>query len=81
MAMVFADGVMIEQVLINLLENAARYTPAGSGLEITAEATEQAVKIAVADHGPGIPIGKEKNCSKNFIRLAMKLRKAASGWV
>jgi two-component system, OmpR family, sensor histidine kinase KdpD len=64
--LVFADSVMIEQVLINLLENAVRYTPAGSGLEISAEMSEQAVSIAVADHGPGILPGQEERLFEKF---------------
>jgi two-component system sensor histidine kinase KdpD len=64
--MVYADAVMLEQVIINLLENALRYTPAGSPLEITAEASEQAVSIAVADHGPGIPPGQEERLFEKF---------------
>ena len=65
-ALVFADAVMIEQVIINLLENALRYTPPGSPLEITAEASAQAVSISVADHGPGIPQGKEELLFEKF---------------
>ncbi len=66
MPMVFADSVMIEQVLINLLENAARYTPPGTGLEIIADLSPQAVTISVADHGPGIPKGKEERLFEKF---------------
>ena len=55
--MIYVDAVMIEQVLINLLENVLRYTPEGSPVEITAEASSFAVEISVADQGPGIPKG------------------------
>lgn len=65
-AMVFADAVLIEQVLINLLENALRYTPSGSGLEIIAETTAYAVEIVVADHGPGLPKGREERVFEKF---------------
>ncbi len=64
--MVYADPVMIEQVLVNLLENAVRYTPTGSELEITAVSSENAVEIAVADHGPGIPKGLEDRLFDKF---------------
>ena len=49
------DPVLIEQVLLNLLENAAKYTPAESPLEITARADESTVVFEVADRGPGLP--------------------------
>jgi two-component system sensor histidine kinase KdpD len=64
--MILADSVMIEQVLINLLENAVRYTPPGSALEIFAEINESSVEIAVADHGPGIPKGQEERLFEKF---------------
>jgi two-component system sensor histidine kinase KdpD len=47
------DYLMIDQVLTNLLENALRYTPVGSPLEIAATATE--LFLSVADRGPDIP--------------------------
>lgn len=64
--MVFVDAVMIEQVLINLLENAVRYTPAGSELEIDAESSEHQTQISIADHGPGIARGMEERLFEKF---------------
>ncbi len=49
------DPVLIEQVLLNLLENAAKYTPAESPLDVTARADESSVVFEVADRGPGLP--------------------------
>ena len=64
--LLYADAVMIEQVLINLLENAVRYTPAGSNLDIFVDSSEHSIKITVADHGPGIPEGKEERLFEKF---------------
>lgn len=69
MPMLYADSVLIEQVFINLLENACRYTPAGSPLEISAELSPFAVELAVADRGPGIPKGRESQLFEKFYRL------------
>lgn len=69
MPMVYVDAVMIEQVLINLLENALRYTPAGSPLEIDAGIGYDAVEISVADQGPGIPVGYENELFEKFYRV------------
>jgi two-component system sensor histidine kinase KdpD len=77
--MILADSVMIEQVLINLLENAVRYTPPGSGLEIVAEATESAMEIAVADHGPGIPNGKEERLFEKFYQTRHETAQSGVG--
>ncbi len=49
------DSLLVEQVLINLLENAVKHTPPGSPIEINASRSEGAVMVEVADHGPGVP--------------------------
>ena len=50
-----ADFVLLEQVLVNLLENAARYAPAGTAVEIVGRAGAESFLIEVRDRGPGIP--------------------------
>ena len=62
------DDVLIEQVLINLLDNALKYTPAGSPIEVTAEDIGGAVLIEVADRGPGLPPGEEGRIFEKFHR-------------
>lgn len=51
--MVPLDGALAEQVFVNLLENALRYTPAGSPLRIAASAKADCLEVEVADRGPG----------------------------
>jgi two-component system sensor histidine kinase KdpD len=63
------DAVLIGQVLINLLENAIKYTPPGTPLEISAHATTGAVEITLADRGPGIPIGERAHVFDKFYRI------------
>lgn len=67
--LVHVDSVMIEQVLVNLLENAARYTPEGSPIEISAEVGSLTVSISVADRGRGIPKGQEDLLFEKFYRV------------
>jgi len=62
------DSVLIEQVLVNLLENAITYTPAGSSIEISASALPDMVTVAVADRGPGIVAGDEQRIFEKFYR-------------
>ena len=53
--LVRVDAVLIMQVLINLVNNAIKYTPAGSNIRVTAALREDAVEICVSDDGHGIP--------------------------
>lgn len=64
---VVADGDKVEQVLTNLVENAAKY---GSpvGLRITARLTDAGVAVAVADQGPGIPAEDLDRVFERFYR-------------
>ena len=64
------DGVLIEQVFVNLLENAAKYTPASTPIDISAEQTDGVVRIDVLDRGPGIPAGEERRIFEKFYRVA-----------
>ncbi len=56
--LVEVDGVLMEQLLLNLLENAAKYTPEGSPVAITARNASGGVEISVADRGPGLAEGE-----------------------
>jgi len=62
------DDVLIEQVLINLLDNAIKYTPRSSPIRIIATATDVAVTVEVADRGPGVPRGEEDKVFEKFYR-------------
>ena len=52
--MVIADGVRLEQVLGNLVDNARKYSPVGSEIVISSAVTERGVELSVADEGAGI---------------------------
>jgi len=71
------DAVLIEQVLTNLIENALKYAPAGTGIEIAAEFAPDAVTVTVADEGPGIPPGLEE---KLFDQVLQGVPRARSEW-
>jgi two-component system sensor histidine kinase KdpD len=64
------DGLLMELVLINLLENAAKHTPPGTPIALVARATDHAVEIAVADRGPGVRPGEEASIFQRFHRGA-----------
>ncbi|MEO5690376.1 MAG: DUF4118 domain-containing protein [Burkholderiaceae bacterium] len=62
------DAVLIERVLANLLENAAKYTPPGSAIRVGAAASRESVEVWVADDGPGLPPGREELIFEKFER-------------
>jgi two-component system sensor histidine kinase KdpD len=62
------DDVLIEQVLINLLDNAAKYTPEGSRVSISVTSYPDRVTVQVSDRGPGLPPGTEERIFDKFYR-------------
>jgi two-component system sensor histidine kinase KdpD len=62
------DSSLIERVLANLLENAAKYTPTDSHIQIDVRLKGSECMVAVADDGPGIPLGQEKAIFEKFAR-------------
>jgi len=66
--MLYFDPILMERVFCNLLENAAKYTPAGSVITISAQCSGRNVEISVEDNGPGLPAGKEEALFAKFAR-------------
>jgi two-component system sensor histidine kinase KdpD len=66
--LVSVDPVILEQLFVNLLENAVKYTPPGSPLEIDARAANGSIIVEVMDHGPGLPHGSEEKVFEKFFR-------------
>ncbi len=65
----WADEMLLEEIVRNLIENAARYSAAGLPIEVSAQRDGENVTIAVADHGPGIPEAKQRLIFRSFYRL------------
>lgn len=53
---VVADPVLLERVVANLVSNALRHTPAGTPVSVAVSEASGGVRVAVVDHGPGIPV-------------------------
>ncbi len=68
--MVKADFLLLEQVLFNLIDNAARYAPPATEIAIAARATAGAVEIEVVDEGPGIPAAALETIFNKFTRVS-----------
>lgn len=64
------DTTLMERVLINLLENAAKYTEPGTAIDISARTAGGELMVEVADHGPGLPPGAEERIFEKFYQTA-----------
>lgn len=62
------DPVFFEQVLVNLLDNACKYTPPGSPLQWRMQWDGDLVTLSLRDHGAGIPVGMEERIFEKFTR-------------
>jgi K+-sensing histidine kinase KdpD len=66
--LIFADDLLLEQLFINLLENAAKYTPDDTNISISAMKHQGNIITFVRDEGPGFPIGEEEQVFEKFFR-------------
>ncbi len=73
------DFVLIQQVLVNLLDNAVKYSPPDAPIEINAREVDQEVEIAVADRGVGIPSDDLAHVFDKFFRVHHPDRASGSG--
>jgi two-component system sensor histidine kinase KdpD len=64
------DDLLMERVAINLLENAMKYTPSGTAIEISGGIQDQAILVTIADRGPGLPVGAEERIFEKFYQVA-----------
>jgi two-component system sensor histidine kinase KdpD len=62
------DVVLMDQALTNVLENAARFTPAGREISVTAARWQGGVQVRIADQGPGIPRTERERVFEPFVR-------------
>ena len=62
------DAVLVEQVFLNLLDNAMRYSAAGSPIDVSARVTGLTVVVEVSDRGPGFAPGDEQRAFEKFYR-------------
>lgn len=65
----WADAVLLEQALVNVLDNATRYSPAGAPIELALAASADALTLRVRDHGPGIAAGDREKVFDMFYRV------------
>jgi two-component system, OmpR family, sensor histidine kinase MprB len=78
-ALVAGDAVLLERVVRNLLDNADKFSPAGTPVEVTLVTAGAAARLVVADHGPGIPAEDQERVFDRFYRSAATRTLPGSG--
>jgi two-component system sensor histidine kinase KdpD len=73
------DGALIEQALVNLLENAAKYTIEGTPIEVSATKVNSNIVVEVSDRGPGVPAEEQERIFDKFHRGPSERTKAGVG--
>ncbi len=63
------DALLMERVFVNLLENAVKYTPSQSPVEISGRLEAKDLVLEIADRGPGLPAGEEERIFEKFYQL------------
>ncbi len=65
----WADEVLLEEVVRNLVENAIRYSPSERPIEVSATSATGSINVSVADHGPGVPAAEQEKIFRSFHRV------------
>ena len=63
------DGLLIQQVLINLLDNAVKFSPPGTPIDLSSYVQKNELVVEVADRGPGVPPGEAERIFEKFYRI------------
>jgi two-component system sensor histidine kinase KdpD len=71
------DAIALEEVLINMLDNAALYTPAGTPIDVRASAAGRHVTLEISDRGPGLPKADPARVFQKFFRGGTRAKGAA----
>lgn len=72
------DGILLEQVFVNVLENAAKYAPTGTAVTVSAVAGHGMLAVTVDDEGPGVAPGDREAIFEKFHRTGSR-QAAGSG--
>jgi signal transduction histidine kinase len=77
--MLSADRELLTQMIVNLVDNAIRHSPAGTEICVQGKLLQENFELAVADRGPGIPAHERENVLRPFYRLEASRTTAGSG--
>jgi PAS domain S-box-containing protein len=78
-AVALADGDKLRQVLVNLVDNAVKYSPDGGSVTVELGSSNRRVRVAVRDEGLGIPTAEQERIFEKFYRLDPSLTRGVGG--
>jgi len=64
----YGDRELIQQAVVNLVDNAVKFSPPGSAVQLSAKGIQAGVEISVTDQGPGIPEADRERVTERFFR-------------
>jgi len=76
---VVADNLRLRQVLLNLVSNALKYSPAGSPIEISLGMDDEQITLGLHDHGLGVPLEDQARLFERFVRLERDINSPVRG--
>ncbi len=76
---VHGDGERTRQVLLNLVDNAIKYSPSGGRIEVSLTAVGEWLRFSVRDEGLGVPVGEQERIFEKFYRLDPDHRRGIGG--
>lgn len=76
---VWGDPTRLEQIAVNLLNNAAKFTPTGGSLALTAQVQGDEVELCVSDNGPGIPEAMRERIFDSFVQGPQTIDRSEGG--
>src|SRR5262249_22669531 len=78
-AFIMADRMQMERMLVNLIDNAIKYSPSSGAVKLSARAEDGKIAVEVADHGPGIPAPEREKVFEPFYRGQTTSNKSGTG--
>jgi two-component system phosphate regulon sensor histidine kinase PhoR len=78
-AAVAADEQQLRQVLVNLVENAVKYSPDGGPVRVSVEHAERSIRWSISDEGLGIPASERRRVFEKFYRLDPNMTRGIGG--
>jgi two-component system OmpR family sensor kinase len=73
------DEELLRRMVMNLLDNAVRYSPDGSQVDVAIVEDSAVISLTIADHGPGIPVSEQERIFERFVRLETARATAGGG--